>query len=77
MKLETNLANVDEHYAKVCKAILQTNGIMVADLDSHNIFTEYQKLNQNNFNKLQDRKAKKQQESQSKMQRVVRNGQDI
>jgi hypothetical protein len=22
MKLETNLANVDEHYAKVCKAIL-------------------------------------------------------
>jgi hypothetical protein len=32
------ITSVDTHYKDVCDAILKTNGIMVKDLEGHNIF---------------------------------------
>ena len=56
------MKTLDEHYTGVCKAILKTNGIMIADLTSHNIFQEYQGLVKKNEKKLLERKNKRQNE---------------
>ena len=37
-KLKEALEKLDTHYEGVCKSILQTQGIQIADLDSHNIY---------------------------------------
>jgi hypothetical protein len=36
------IKRVDEHYTDVCKALLRVNGIQVRDMDSHNIFKEFE-----------------------------------
>lgn len=59
LKLKDELKALDEHYAAVCKAILKTNGIMITDVNSHNIYKEYQGLVQKNADKLLERKNKK------------------
>lgn len=61
-ELKIELDNLDTHYTGVCKAILQTQGIMIVDLDSHNIFASYQNQMKKEKQKLIDRKNKKQNE---------------
>ena len=61
LKLKNNenkseIKRVDDCYKDVTTAILQTNGLMVKDLDGHNIFKEHQKLQEAERKKLKDRK---------------------
>lgn len=53
---KTEIKRVDACYKEVTTAILQTNGLMVKDLDGHNIFKEHQKLQEAERKKLKDRK---------------------
>ena len=38
---ELEIKRIDDHYRNCCKAILRTNGIMIRDVDEHNIHKEH------------------------------------
>jgi hypothetical protein len=40
-KNEKEIIRVDNHYRDCCKAILKTSGILIRDLDEHNIHKEH------------------------------------
>jgi hypothetical protein len=46
-KLQTEVDDVDKRYDDACRAILKNSGIQVVDLNSYNIFSEYNKLLEN------------------------------
>ena len=43
-KTQNEVERVDRHYDGICKAILQTTGFQVKDLNSHSIYQEHTKM---------------------------------
>ena len=41
---KTELERQDSRWEGICKAILQTNGMIVPDLNAHNVFKAFQKV---------------------------------
>ena len=76
-KLKAELEKLDTHYEGVCKAILKTQGIQIADLESHSIFSEYQKQMDKNQKKLLERKNKKAADYDKKKKEPYSNDQGI
>ena len=43
MATESEVQRVDKHYDAICKAILNTTGCQVKDLNSHSIYEEHKR----------------------------------